>query len=884
MKKVLSLVLVIAMVLSSMSFAFASTFTDIADTDYENAINTLVALGVVTGYEDGTYKPEKTVTRAEMAKLIVELLGYGDLVMGSKSNFTDAQGHWADAWIALAAGKGLVVGTGDGKFTPDRQVSYDEAITMVVRALGYTDNCNELKNMTWPTNFKVKAAELKLTKDVALNSTGADRGGVAQLMFNSLEAILVTINSDGDVVKAYTTNNSNQVVYTKLLSRLASLKTISIDTDSLDEDSKDYLGNLVDLAPYMYQSIDAYVNDDDEVVYVDDVNSVVVTGTVTDILIGSKSLDDGDFKATVGGVTVNDANYATEALAAGTVRLVITDANEKEYKVDAQDLVAFYNNDEESIAVEDFASLLYNNSAATVTAIVDDSDATGHTGNDNGKVDTGEEVLNLVVTKATKGILVKTDYVDGKTRITGVSGNILLPQDDGEVDLANVAVTGAADSLEDIKKDDVVIAYEALNYSSSDSYPVNLVVVRETVDGLVTKTNSSSKTIYIDGTSYKKSAINGSVGANVIQVNDEGVFYLDNAGKIFAVDTDAELVDYAVVIGKENGTTATKFGKTDVDDLAQIKLATAKGETVVFDIFTTIDDKDTASTADDVTDDVATLNKTGDLVTVSGSTLVVDPSMTLGTLVKYSVDDDGYVDAIEVVATTPETIDTDDLDVMTVEDTIVFDATDDYNVVSVENLKDGQSHAVAYFTSGSNKGKIAVVVSSHVESVNDGVYGVISALNYVKNASGSKVVEVTAFVNGEKVTFLTGKGKLTSDFAVTSTAAAFRFEFNSSDVLLSVDGITANATSGSGDDLNVRAFINATITDLDNDGMKVNTVQKFFASDVAVYIYDQSADAIRIGDVSDLLDSADSNHVATSAYVKDITDSSRIGVVVQVVK
>ena len=71
MKKVLSLVLVIAMVLSSMSFAFAGTFTDVADTDYTKAIETLTALGVVTGYEDGTYRPEKVVTRAEMAKLMV---------------------------------------------------------------------------------------------------------------------------------------------------------------------------------------------------------------------------------------------------------------------------------------------------------------------------------------------------------------------------------------------------------------------------------------------------------------------------------------------------------------------------------------------------------------------------------------------------------------------------------------------------------------------------------------------------------------------------------------------------------------------------------------------------------------------------------------------
>ncbi|MDD4781437.1 MAG: S-layer homology domain-containing protein, partial [Tissierellia bacterium] len=139
MKKVLSLVLVIAMVLSSMSFAFASTPTDIADSDYEKAINALVALDVVDGYEDGTYRPEKTITRAEMAKLLVEALGYGKLTEGAKSGFSDTQNHWADKWVAIASGTNLVVGYPDGTFKPDQVISYNEVLTMVIRALGYTD-------------------------------------------------------------------------------------------------------------------------------------------------------------------------------------------------------------------------------------------------------------------------------------------------------------------------------------------------------------------------------------------------------------------------------------------------------------------------------------------------------------------------------------------------------------------------------------------------------------------------------------------------------------------------------------------------------------------------------------------------------------------------
>ena len=75
MKKVLSIVLSLVMVICMMPvMAFAVTsnaaYSDISGEKCEGAVNVLTALGVVDGYEDGSYKPEKTVTRAEMAKLI----------------------------------------------------------------------------------------------------------------------------------------------------------------------------------------------------------------------------------------------------------------------------------------------------------------------------------------------------------------------------------------------------------------------------------------------------------------------------------------------------------------------------------------------------------------------------------------------------------------------------------------------------------------------------------------------------------------------------------------------------------------------------------------------------------------------------------------------
>jgi len=858
MKKVLSLVLVIAMVLSSFSFAFAAPkFEDVADTDYEEAVNTLVALGVITGYEDGTYRPERVVTRAEMAKLMVELLGYGDLVSGSKSNFADTQGHWADAWIALAAGRGIVIGDGDGNFRPDATVTYDEVYTMLVRGLGYTDDCNELKGMTWPTNFKVKAAELGITKNVAMNTTGADRGGVAQAMANALESTLVSVTTDGDVTFLYDTYK-DETFDRILLTRLATPKyDYEVLLETLDPNSKKYGGNIVDLAPYMYQNLEVYLNDDDEVVYIKDNNSLVIEGTVVDILDkDGNSLDDDD-----------DGFDITS----GDVKVVIENANGKKVKVSVAEgeITAFYNGEEEDLDVKDFAKLLYDNAAAKITAVIDDDD-------EDGVLDSDEFAKNLVVEKATKGILVDTDYADGKTKLYGENDNIALPQDDGDVDLDAITVTGAVDSLEDIEAGDVVIAYTAI---SGDT--IKLVVVRDTVEGLVDETNSSGSTVYVEGTKYSVSKVVNSIVAGDIEAGDEGVFYLDDAGKIFAIDTEGvALTDYAIVIGVENGTTTTKFNKRNVDDYPEIKLLTQDGEKVVYPIYVELDGN--------TIDETAVLDGDDNLVDIGAS-----PNYALeiqvikaGDLIRYSVDKNGYIDEVELddIDSDTEKLDADELEDITTKDTIVFyreigDTTDpnyvayeddDYDVVSLSSVDDGIA-TVVYYTSGSNKDKIAVIYTTHAASESDGTFGVVTSVGY-KYVDGSRVQQVKAFVDGEEVVYLTDDDK--AGVSKTTTATAVEFKFNTSDEL--------TGTTVVEDDTDVKVYTNAEITDIDATRVTVGEYSYRYAANCVVYIYDQSAETWSIGDKSDIEDFEDA--IASAAYAVDPGDSDRIDIVVQVVK
>jgi len=579
MKKVLSLVLVIAMILSSFSFAFAAKFEDV-EGDYEEAIDTLVALGVISGYEDGTFRPNQVVTRAEMAKLIVEILGYGDLVSGAKSNFADTQGHWADPWIAIASGRGLVLGDGDGNFRPNDPVSYDEAITMIIRALGYTDDCNELKGMTWPTNFKVKASELDLLDGLKSLAGGADRGGIAQLLFNALEAILVTVDSDGNVVYVKDANKEDK----PLLSRLADKVTFTVNANHVDPDHKDYKGDVVDLYEYMYQNIDAYEKDD-VVVYVKGVNSLVIKGTVTTM---------------------------------SSTTITIEDAEEDEYKFDYR----VYDDDKEEYVFtvnnfmynkgeadfEYYGDVLYDDEfevGAEVTLVLE--------GEDGDKIKDGLDVLAVVATKASGYVLVEDPYVDGELTLDV----IYLPKDGKVVDFDNLTIKGDAESLEDIEEDDVLAVFVPLK-SDDDSYfdskaadKMTIIVARETVEGKITKKTGSD--YYIDGVAYEANPY-----GDAIAVGDEGVFFLDYNGKIFAFESDEEATpgNYALVLDKTNGYQTTSGGVVLAEP--KVKLLTASGDEVTYVIdkkaYTAADEDKTEIVVEDGEHDLLVKLDEGDII------------------------------------------------------------------------------------------------------------------------------------------------------------------------------------------------------------------------------------------------------------------------------
>ena len=199
MKKLLALVLALAMALGTFSFAAAAP-EDVVGTDYKDAVVRLVALGIIDGFEDGTYRPDEQVTRAQFAKIVVASLGVGEAAQYAKgaTKFADVPAdHWATGYINVAVDMGVIAGYPDGTFKPENQVTFAEAIKMIVAALGYTPKANALGG--YPGGYLAVAAEEKITDGVnVVGALAANRGAVAIMVDNALDVDLMEQVSYGD--------------------------------------------------------------------------------------------------------------------------------------------------------------------------------------------------------------------------------------------------------------------------------------------------------------------------------------------------------------------------------------------------------------------------------------------------------------------------------------------------------------------------------------------------------------------------------------------------------------------------------------------------------------------------------------------------------------
>ena len=197
LKKVLSLVLCVAMMLSVMVVGAGAAFSDQSKIKNTEAVDACTALNIIGGYPDGSFKPEGNITRAEVTKMICVALNGGKnpaVSTNTTPTFSDVRNNanaaWAEGYIESCAAQGIVSGVGGGKFAPNGNVTGVQLAKMLLVSLGYKSENEGFTGNAWATNVNVRAAQKGLYDGLETMDTNAaiTRDNAAQMVWNALQA------------------------------------------------------------------------------------------------------------------------------------------------------------------------------------------------------------------------------------------------------------------------------------------------------------------------------------------------------------------------------------------------------------------------------------------------------------------------------------------------------------------------------------------------------------------------------------------------------------------------------------------------------------------------------------------------------------------------
>lgn len=499
MRKVLSFVLVLSLVLGSFSMAFAATpatgLSDIAGNANEEAIQVNFDLGIITGNPDGTFLPAKAVTRAEFAAMITRALAIPDSALAgyTSTSFKDTTGYgWAVPYLAFCNSKGIMLGDGNGNAMPGRTINTNEAVTMALRAIGYTSNSSELVG-TWPANYVTLAQNKGLYDDVA-GTGNVDKASAAQVIYNTLTVQKVAVNSDGETTfldNGKVSTDPNYVAY--------NLLNTGLDCDeNLDQIIDGNSDSVININKYIGQHGTTYTNDDDEIVaFISD--STQLIGTFE----GGANFDD-DFE------TLGDVDYTNNATTAG--------------------IELMYNGTDENCVF------------SPTTVFVVNADVSGKKISEIYSVmEWNTESFDDVVSASDLG------SIEDDQSLLGVDFAL---DDDDEIDYSSFALVGVA-SLADIKADNVVYVYE-----NDDNEISRIEVGTKVVEGVVKSVKSGD--ITIGSTVYANASAKANVGnetdVTTAEVSKNVKASLDVNGYIYDVEvTDDVANNVAVLLAKDAG-------------------------------------------------------------------------------------------------------------------------------------------------------------------------------------------------------------------------------------------------------------------------------------------------------------------------------------------
>lgn len=560
LKKVISSVAALTMVASSVA-AFAVDFPDVESTaSYAQAVQELSALDVISGYDDGTFGPDKLVTRAEITKMIVDALAERSSAEASteSTKFADVSAdHWAKGYINQGVADGFIAGMSDTEFDPDANVTYVQAQKMLVSAIGYETYAQAQGG--WPIGYKTYAASLDITKGISgiKDSTELTRAQVAQMIDNAMDAPLCVIASwkpewngtktpnlevrDGKEGRAYETLFTEKHDAYKVYGRVTETsKTGSVDNDKVtfqvekadnfdDEEVKAdspvsedmYIGDSkADNYLRTYSQALIQKNDDDEFTIL----SIAAAAANKSVTVASEDFDENK--------STDEALYFFPA---GTTK------GSTKYQLDTTNGVTIYiNGVESSKSIAELRDYLDKNETASVTLQKETEIGSTST---SAKYNT--IMVSSYVTAIVDEVIDKTNEtsVNFDTYSSGIQAKMTVNKDDDNYTYS-FKLDGKEIEAKDLQQNDVLnIAYDTTGSFRESSF-YDVIVTRNVVDGVKCTSRNDSKGEYtIGGTKYKAAE-----GMDIdVETSTEYSLYLDHFGRIAKADENSVSKNYGVL-------------------------------------------------------------------------------------------------------------------------------------------------------------------------------------------------------------------------------------------------------------------------------------------------------------------------------------------------
>lgn len=761
--KILSLVLVLCLALTS--FGYASTFPDVSEkAEYSDAVSLLAALKIINGYEDGSFGPDKNVTRAEFTAMLVRALGKSNIGSSDPAGlpFVDlGDASWAISDIRTAYDLKIINGMSATEFAPNAQVTVEQALKMIVCALGYYPMALESvggdASAIWPNGYTNVATHLLIDAGVTTGyNMPAKRSDIATFVYNALEVDLMETKSYNGVDRT----------------------EIKKDTNLLNDRLKITYG-LGELIADNKNSVDASGNvarEGEVVIYESD------TTTNETYFVGSVSTE---------GLVGRSIKYYYKQNNAGEKTLVYLEDTTKEssiVKIDPESINTVTGAWDSGVQISYWAKET-DRKATTVKISADPIVSINGRVIDNSSK-TPEQALNVdsgsieLMSSNKSGDYNKINIISYVTYVVGsvsssqkmvidmyktaVQGNtVTLDADDDFTTLTMTrASNGSTVSLSALTKYNVISVKESTGANGRSV--IDVIVSNDTATGTITALDLDLDKIGVDGKEYTLSKYITTYAATqvgTLAINDSVKLYLDKDGNVAAfekVSSTNTVYAYICGVAAENETLAFRLleqngGKATVYAASKIKIDGVtytdfdKAETDLMEITTNIDENGiNGSQLVKITK-----NNNGDISsvdTINVGTSETSANLTMvksGSSYKYNASTNQFVNGSNKFMVDSSTI------IITVpSDRADYDA---YAKKSLSSFKDGQTYSniEAYdYTTGS-VGKVKCIVIYGTSGGNqlsaDSPIIITTDKRLTSNSEGETVYNVFGYMFGEGV-------------------------------------------------------------------------------------------------------------------------------------